>query len=54
MDKGNFIHNIFYLVPLQVADHMPADVVWQHGVFVHDLLDLVFPKVPAPCLVCFF
>ena len=53
MDHCHFPDQIFYLIALQMSDHMPADVFWKLVVFIAQLLHLIFPEIADSCVVGF-
>ena len=45
VDQVNLIYNIFYLIALQMADHMPSDIRRHLRDLVHQFLNLVLPEI---------
>ena len=45
MNQGNFSCNVFYFIPLQMTDHVPVDILWQHFLFFCQLLHFVFTEI---------
>ena len=50
MNKGG---QVFYLIGLQMSDHMPPDILWEAFLLGCQVLHLVFTKITMPGLVSF-
>ena len=42
---------LLYFVGLQMTDKMPVYITWKAGLLLHQLLYVVFPKIPLPQIV---
>jgi hypothetical protein len=53
VDQICFIYDILYFVSLQMPYHMPFNIFGQLFIFIHQLLNFIFSKMPASALVRF-
>ena len=53
MNQGNFSCNVFYFIPLQMTDHVPVDILWQHFLFFCQLLHFVFTEIAFAKIIDF-